>query len=101
MLGVGNQAHQSSNASMKCSRPWRDICTRKTTHSNEVEMEDTAETLADDQLRPDVPRAKHSKPNAKALKGSNVRRTRAESEEKQVIMSPSCFHQAESSANVA
>jgi hypothetical protein len=92
VLGVGNQAHQSSNASMKCLRPRRDICTRKTTHNNEVEMEkNTAETLADDQLRPDVPRAKHSKPNANALKGSNVRRTRAESEEKQVIISPSCF----------
>jgi hypothetical protein len=59
------------------------------------------EQLADDELRPDVPPAKHSKPNAEALKGSNVRRTRAESEEKQVIISPSYFHQVESSANAA
>jgi hypothetical protein len=122
---------------------------QETTHSNEVEMENMAETqasapsakrlrekptvadqqaepgsriaaktpgvrpmrdcretptdveqLADDELRPDVPPAKHLKPNAKALKGSNVRRTRAESEEKQVIISP-CFYRVESSANAA
>ena len=123
---------------------------QETTHSNEVETENTAETrasapsakrlrgkptvadqpakpgsriaaktpgvrpmrdcretptdeeqLADEELRRDVPPAKHSKPNANALKGSNVRRTRVESEEKQVIISPLCFHQVQSSANAA
>jgi hypothetical protein len=43
---------------------------------------------ADDELTPDDPPAKHSKPQ----KGSNVRRTRTESEAKQVIlMSPFVF----------
>jgi len=44
------------------------------------------EQFADDELMPDVPRAEHLKPSAKSQKGSNVRRTRAESNGKQVII---------------
>ena len=44
------------------------------------------EQFADDELMPDVPPAKHLKPSAKSQKGSTVRRTRAESDGKQVII---------------
>ena len=44
------------------------------------------EQFADDELMPDVPPVKHLKPSAKSQKGSNVRRTRAKSDEKQVII---------------
>jgi hypothetical protein len=44
------------------------------------------EQFADDELMPDVPPAKHLKPSVKSQKGSTVRRTRAESDGKQVII---------------
>ena len=49
------------------------------------------EQFADDELVPDAPPAKHLKPNAKSQKGSNVRRTRAENDGKQVIIYISVF----------
>jgi hypothetical protein len=45
-----------------------------------------AEQFADDELMPDVPEAEHLKPSVKSQKGSNVRRTRPESNGKQVII---------------
>ena len=44
------------------------------------------EHLEDDELMPDVPPSKHLKPSAKSQKGSTIRRTRAESDGKQVII---------------
>lgn len=45
-----------------------------------------AEQFADDELMPDVPAAEHLKPSVKTQRGSNARRTRPESNGKQVII---------------